>query len=142
MALIFITLFISWCIYSRQGVFVPLVDFVKDTSYGPTSVVFTDVGAVRFALIQPYNYYFFQEGTTLGFLLPAAWSTGVTCNEKRAAMFINKNENVIGCTDYSIPTIYRYLSNNHAKIVLSKSVVQMSLVELVNRCIEEGVFGL
>lgn len=55
--------------------FSDIFDFIELHSFGPVSILFTDIGNKRFAIIQPSNYFLVYENKSLYLLISNTTST-------------------------------------------------------------------
>lgn len=134
----------KWCnimkrkLYNKE-MFSNIETFISNNSYGPTAALISDVGSVRYVLIQPYNHYLFQTKKNI-YLLRSS-EEGDTSN-KTTAIKINKTETKLVYVNYSRSFIQNIMERGYYKIMLDNSVTSLDMSSLINLCLSRGIFTL
>lgn len=120
-----------------------IAGFLAEQSYGPASVTITEIESKRYAKIEPYNYYVVYFDKTINVLLPNGY-VNLKCKDGfTLALQATAVGNKIGCLQYSIPFVDEQISNNkRKKYTLSRKVEVYTLSELIDKCIELGLFQI
>lgn len=124
-------------------------NFIALNSFGPVSILFTDVANKRFGLIQPYNYYLINECKQIYLLLESSKLD----NNKEIALRFTENETTkveIYIKKYEIYNIFKNTRNTkHKKILLqtnkltkSELTKKIRIENLLNNCLELGIFEI
>lgn len=120
-----------------------LNQFIANYSYGPASVMISQIGNERYAKIIPYNYYCVYRDKTIYILLPATYAVDVKCdNDRTVAMQISRDGIKKVCVSTSIQKITNALNDNAVKVTLFTNVATYTIETLINKCLERGVFSL
>lgn len=124
-------------------------NFITLNSFGPISILFTDVANKRFAQIQPYNYFLINECKQIYLLLESSKLN----NNKEIALRFTENEITRVEIDIKKNEIYNILKNTrntkHKKILLQTNKLTKSeltenirIENLLNNCIKLGIFEI
>lgn len=130
-----------------------LFQFVAANSYGPTAASVRDIGKIRYCIIYPYNYHLVFQHETIYMILPEVLVSkrSISCFDKKyAALKINKSGMQSVCIAIGfahVRNVVRHIET--VKFVLfnkndseNNTIESHTIEELLNRCIEIGIFSL
>lgn len=124
---------------------------ITDLSTGPTAALVMEISSnVRYAIVQPYNFYFINNKKSIVYLLT---STRVPTNTNYNAIefFSNTHDKKsYGIHNYIISSITindinKYFTNNHTKstkFILFKKVAARSIEDILNEMLQQGIFTI
>lgn len=121
--------------------------FFGMNSYGPIAAMVCDAGSNRYCIIQPYNYYIIFRDKTILLLLPSTlrnkkFACTNLANSLMAAKFTEAGLSYT-CTNTSFEQIFNiFRENKFTKVVLSREIKFFTVIALLNKCIELGIFTL
>lgn len=118
--------------------------FIDQNTYGPVAALVSDVDTDRYCIIQPFNYYAVYRDKTIYVVLPTSFSgTSFVCNDSFVTGKFTANNLQIVCSNASFHTVYDIFGrNDFTKVILSREMKSFSLTDILNMCIEHGIFLL
>lgn len=124
---------------------------IADLSTGPTAAIVMEISSnVRYAIVQPYNFYFINNKKSIVYLLTA---TRVPTNTNYnaieffssvAARDTNVRHNYI-VSQTTINDINKYFTNNYnksEKFILFKEVSARTIEDILNEMLTQGIFTI
>lgn len=125
-------------------IFNDIAKFIEYNSFGPISILFTDIDKKRFAVIQPLNYYIVFENREIYLLINSSLNNNDRENAvkfTRAGHFkvtsAIKKAQIYNIIKTTANPIYRFILVNE-KSKDSKITIDV----LLNKCIEKGIFQI
>lgn len=120
--------------------------FIAAHSYGPASITVSDVGGARYGVIEPYNFYIISSNLVIYVILPGAIAPNVSCDLGAGytrAFRIDKKGNSIVCIFASPAMVIGNIQRTRSeKFILNRNVEVLRIDDLINKCIELGVFKI
>lgn len=129
--------------------FSDIYTFVKRHSIGPVAITVRDIKDVRYCIVHPYNYYFVHRNKEIYVLLPTTMSSNEhSCDKQQTpAARITKDGIDHVCVNVTFTQIYRMLQRVSEVKQTYKDVLfednrvnSYTIEEILNRCIEKGIF--
>lgn len=130
-----------------SSIFSDISGIVSKLSTGPASVLVVEISSnVRYAIVQPYNFYFINDCKTIKYLLTASRLPS-NADYNAVEFFISDNHQNTNMryikSDKTINEIYQYLiTNKYYKFVLFKEVKAYTIEQLLNKILEMGIFTI
>lgn len=130
--------------------FLDINRIIANLSTGPTAAIVMEISSnVRYAIVQPYNFYFINNKKSIIFLLT---STRVPPNTNYNAIefYSSETKNNNGRQNYivsslTINDINKYFTNNYnksRKFILFKEVSARTIEEILNEMLSLGIFTI
>lgn len=120
--------------------FNPIYTFLKNNSYGPSAAVVSDCGSYRFVKLEPHEEFVVYINSTIYLLV-----TGSNCRlgESQALKITSTGAKLV-CIGFSREYINKQIMENEKreKFVLDRSPSSKKIEELLNLCIEVGIFTI
>lgn len=132
-------------------IFTEIGEIVAKLSTGPTAALVIEISSnVRYAIVQPYNFYFINNKKSIVLMLTSSRVPPNT-NFNAIELFSTDNsrqkdekkvrQNYI-VSKTTINDINKYFTNKHYKFILFKDVKAYTIEEILNRMLELGIFTI
>lgn len=129
----------SRCSKTGCDMFSDIADFISKASIGPATVYFADSGNVRCGIIRPYNHHIINTNDSLYILLTTSRIMG---NGGYNSIQFTSSKMNYSNIDVSFDQVVKLISKNFSKMVLFNDVRAYTIKQMLDRCIELGVFTI
>lgn len=134
-----------------MSLFSDITRIIANLSTGPTAALVIEISSnVRYAIVQPYNFYFINNKKSIVYLLT---STRVPTNSNYNAIeFFSdtkaKSSSKSGTQNYivsqtTINDLNKYFTDNYhkcVKCILFKDVSARTIEDILNEMLSQGIF--
>lgn len=130
-----------------SSIFSDISDIVSKLSTGPASIIVVEISSnLRYAIVQPYNFYLINNGKTIQYLLT---SSRIPPNsDYNAVEFFISNKDLTTSLKYinsdtNMNDINQYFNTNtNHKFILFKEVKSYTIEQLLNKILQLGIFTM
>lgn len=128
-------------------IFTDIPGIIAKLSTGPTSALVIEISSnIRYAIVQPYNFYFINDKKSIIYLLTSS-RVPTNSNFNAIEFFSSEKTKTNGAQKYiishiTINDVNKYFTNSHDKFILFKEVKPRTIEEILNKMLEIGIFTI
>lgn len=125
--------------------------FVQRHSIGPAAISVREIKDVRYCIVYPYNYYIVYRNKEIYMLLPPGMQSNKHICESNQTPAVRVTDGVSGavptCVNVTFTQMYHMIQQKSSVEFIYKEILfednrvnSYTIEEILNRCIEKGIF--